>query len=136
MSKPRYKWWGYIKAVIRDYPMLMGQYYDLHNVSGVASVTGMPHGSDVSRATENVALRELPLTEQREYEAVKRAVERTGAYNNGAQRLRVIDLVLWTRSHTVAGAAVEIGETEKLAGKWHGDFIRLVAGYYGLMDRR
>lgn len=31
MSKPRYDWWGYIKAVIRRYPALKGR-----EVSGIA----------------------------------------------------------------------------------------------------
>ena len=25
MSKPRYRWWGYIKSIIRDYPALEGK---------------------------------------------------------------------------------------------------------------
>ena len=26
MSKPRYRWWGYIKSIIRNYPALEGRY--------------------------------------------------------------------------------------------------------------
>lgn len=26
MSRPRYRWWGYIKAIIRNYPALEGRY--------------------------------------------------------------------------------------------------------------
>ena len=87
MSKPRYKWWGYIKNVIRAYPGLKKEYDALHEQSVTANTSGMPGGGEVSRGTENIAIRELPYTKQREYEAVRRAVEQTNMLKNGDQRL-------------------------------------------------
>ena len=134
MSKPRYDWWPYVKGMIRRYPKLKEKHGDLHSQSVVASLSGMPSGTGTSRSTENVALRELPTTEQREFEAVRKAIETTERYKDGQARIELINLVLWRRSHTIAGAALRTPCSERLAQQWHRDFIRLVAKYYGLMD--
>lgn len=133
MSKPRYKWWPYVKGIIRQYPELKEKYEDLHTVSAVANYSGMPRVGG-GRALESLAIRELPSTSQREYEAVRRAVETTSRYKNGVDRLKVIDLVLWKGSHTLAGAALAVHCSHRTVRRYHEDFIRLVAKDYGLMD--
>ena len=102
MSKPRYSWWGYIKAVIRRYPSLKDE-----EVSGVT---------------------------QREKEAVKAAVEATGQLENGSDRLMVVDLVFWRRTHTLEGAAMQVHVSLRTAQEYHRQFIRLVAKNIGLLD--
>lgn len=102
MSKPRYSWWGYIKAVIRRYPSLRDT-----EVSGVAL---------------------------REKEAVRAAVEATEQLDSGADRLLVVDLVFWSRTHTLEGAAMQVHVSERTARRWHTDFIILVGKYRGMMD--
>lgn len=134
LSKPRYDWWPYVKGMIRRYPALKEQYDDLHSPSMVADYSGMPHGGGGGRALESLAVRELPSTQQREYEAVRRAVEATGRYRNGADRLKVVRLVLWERSHTLEGAAQVVPCSVRHAKEWHGEFVRLVASNFGLMD--
>ena len=133
VSKPRYRWWGYAKGMIRDYPALKERYEELHSISAVANYSGMPRGGG-DRSLENIAIRELPTTEQREYEAVRLAIEVTKRYRNGADRLKVVDLVLWKGSYTLAGAAMAVPCSLRSAAQWHGDFIRTVAKNYGLMD--
>lgn len=134
MSRPRYDWWPYVKGIIRRYPALREEYRVLHSASMVADYSGMPRGAGEARALESRALRELPSTRQREYEAVRRAIEATERYRNGADRLKVIRLVLWDASHTLEGAALLIPCHKDTAKQWHGEFIRLVASNYGLMD--
>ena len=134
MSRPRYDWWSYVKGMIRRYPALREQYRELHSSSMVADYSGMPRGGGGGRGLEEVAVRELPSTSQREYEAVRRAIATTERYRNGVDRLKVIDLVLWRKSHTLEGAALMVPCSARHAKEWHGEFIRLVAGYYGLMD--
>lgn len=102
MSRPRYDWWGYIKAVIRRYPILKSK-----DVSGVA---------------------------MREREAVQAAVEDTEGMRDGAERMKLIDMVFWKQTHTLAGAAMQIPCSERTAQEWHRQFIRLVAKNIGLMD--
>lgn len=133
MSKPRYKWWPYVKNVIRDYPNLQRQYEELHTTSAVANYSGMTGGGG-GRPLEALAIRELPSTSQREYEAVRRAVEATERYRNGKDRLRVIDMVLWKQSHTLEGAAMEVPCHYKTAQGWQKEFINLTARNLGLMD--
>ena len=134
MSKPRYRWWGYVKAVVRAYPVLRDKYNHLHNQSLCAALSGMPHGSDVARTTETIATTELPPAEQREYDAVRRAIGTTERYKNGRDRLKIIELVYWKQSHTLAGAALYIPASYDAAQNWQGEFIRLVASYLGVMD--
>lgn len=135
MSKPRDKWWGYIKAVIRSYPGLKREYEDLHEQSITANISGMPGGGCVSRGTEDIAVRELPYTKQREYEAVKRSVDTTRLMQTGKDRLALVDMVFWKRSHTLSGAAHKLNLSDTTAQRYHGEFIRMVAKHYGLMDR-
>lgn len=134
MSKPRYDWWPYVKGMIRRYPELKREYEDLHNQSITQSYSGMPGGGGDGRGLERAAIRELPRTKQREYEAVRRAVETTKRYRNGEERLKVIRLVLWDRSHTLEGAALMVPCGTATAWRWHGEFVRLVASNYGLLD--
>jgi hypothetical protein len=134
MSKPRYRWWGYIRNVIRAYPELKKEYDALHQQSVTANLSGMPAAGTVSRGTENIAIRELPKTKQREYDAVRQAIEITSRINNGNIRIRIIDFVYWKRTHTVEGAAMKAGYSVDRGKQIHGDFVRLVAKCYGLMD--
>ena len=134
MSKPRYPWWGYIRNVIRAYPARKREYEQLHEQSVTANMSGMPGGGDVSRGTEDIAIRELPFTKQREYEAVKRAIEATERLWSGRERLKIIELVYWRKSHTLDGAALAVGYGYDRARQMHGEFVRLVASNYGLMD--
>lgn len=131
MSKPRYTWWGYARNMIRAYPARKKEYEQLHEQSITANMTGMPGGGGVSRGTEEIAIRELPKTQQREYEAVRMAIEATRRLQNGEQRLRVIDLVYWKRSHTLEGAGYKVGYAYKTARKIHRDFVELVGKCYG-----
>ena len=133
MSKPRYDWWPYVKGIIRRFPALKERYDDLHEMSVTAHLSDMPRGSG-ERTLENIAIRELPTTQQREYEAVRKAIELTEHYKNGRKRLELINMVFWKQTHTLAGAALNMPCSERTARQIHGEFIRLVASFYGLMD--
>ena len=100
MSRPRYPWWGYIKAIIRRYP-------HMNNATG---------------------------TRGKEAAAVKAAIEETKGMNAGADRLKVVDVVFWQRTHQLSGAAVQIPCSYETAARYHREFIYCVAKHYGLMD--
>lgn len=134
MSRPRYGWWGYVKDMIRRYPALKAEFSDLHSPSMVQSYSGMPGGGGAGRATEEIALRELPTTHQREYEAVRRAIEATQRMKGSQDRLKVIDLVFWKQTHTLEGAALMVPCSYDTAQDYHEQFIHLVAEFYGLKD--
>lgn len=134
MSRPRYGWWGYVKDMIRRYPSLKEEYADLHTQTVTPGYTGMPGGGSASRATELIAVRELPSNKQREYEAVKRAIAATERMTASRDRLKIIKLVFWSRSHTLSGAALMVPCSYTTAQRYHSDFIMAVASFYGLLD--
>lgn len=134
MSRPRYDWWPYVKGMIRRYPALRLELQERQEQSVIPSYSGVAVKSGSSRSTELTAIRELPTTKQREYEAVHRAIEATERMNASRDRLRVIDLVFWKQSHTLSGAALTIPCHYNTAQKYHSDFILTVAAFYGLLD--
>ena len=133
LSKPRYKWWGYIKGVIREYPELKKQYDELHRQNVTASLTGMPSGGSVSRGTENIAIKELKKPKQAEMEAVRLAIQATERMKTGKDRMRIVQLVFWKQSHTLQGAAMAIPVSYDTAINYHGDFIMTVAYFRGML---
>ena len=134
MSKPRYQWWGYIKNVIRAYPGLKKEYDSLHEQSVTANTFGMPGGCEVSRGTENIALRELPKSKQAEYDAIRKAISVTELMRTGADRLKLVDLVFWKQSHTLRGAAMVVNVSYETAVEYHRDFIMVAAYFRELVD--
>ncbi len=134
MSRPRYDWWPYVKGVIRRYPALEEEYRDLHSPTVTASYSGMPGGGGDGRPMENLAIRELPTTRQREYEAVRQAIHITERMRSGGQRLQLIRLVLWQNRYTLRSAALQIPISYDMAKMYQREFIYLVARCYGLLD--
>ena len=134
MSKPRYDWWTYVKGMIRRYPALHAQYIALHETTITAQLTGMPGGGSLSNPTATAALRELSPINQKEHDAVRKAIAETHQYKDGQDRLTIIRLVFWDKSHTLSGAALAVSCSWPTAKRWHRDFIRLVAQYFGLWE--
>lgn len=64
-------------------------------------------------------------------QAICRAIDGTMALPNGEDIMRVVDLVLIKKSHTVAGAAMCAYVSEDTAKRWHSNFIRAVARELG-----
>lgn len=136
MSKPRYKWWGYIKNVIRDYPRLKRWHNELlGETSVIATYGGIGGGrsSGVSDPTYRAVAREMPEQEQREYEAVRQAVEDAAHRRDGHERLEVIRMVLWDGTHTLEGAALAIPVSYQSARDKQAEFIRSVAKKLGYL---
>lgn len=73
------------------------------------------------------------LMTKAERAAVEGAIAETERLVDGAERLRLIDLVLWKRTHTLQGAAMAVYVSERTAQEWHRQFIRLVGKKRGLL---
>lgn len=73
------------------------------------------------------------LMTKAERAAVAEAIAETEQLVDGAERLRLIDLVLWKRTHTLQGAAMAVYVSERTAQEWHRQFIRLVGQKRGLL---
>lgn len=72
--------------------------------------------------------------ERREWEAVTKAIAITAQQVAGEERLKLVDLIFWRRSHTLPGAAMELHCSERTAQRWHTDFIYTTARAFGLLD--
>lgn len=132
MSSPRYRWWGFVRRMIRDYKGLKSAYEELHTPSMTAGTSGMPGGGGVSNPVEAVALRQLPSDDQKVYDAVSRAVEITGLLPDGDLKLALIRYVYWgPGQRRVEDAPLALPISRRTAIRWHGDFIRLTGKCYG-----
>ena len=127
MSSPRYDWWPYVKGMIRRYP-------ELRRTKMSPNLTGMPsaHGQ-TSDPVADAALRELPEINRRELEAVQQAIEETRTLPNGKERLEMVRLVFWKKTHTLEGAAMKCHVSYVTARRWHGEFIKRTAQAFGLL---
>lgn len=134
MSKPRYGWWPYVKNMIYSYPSLCTLHQQALTQQITPTYSGLSGGSEGSRKTEQTVVRASTQTAAREYEAVHLAIQETRQLPGGAERLRLIRLVYWKRSHTLTGAALAVHVSFPTAKRWHGEFIRRVARNYGLLD--
>ncbi len=67
-----------------------------------------------------------------EVSAYNAAVAQTLSLPDGEARMKLIRMVMVAKTHTIAGAALRLYISERVARQWHGDFIRLVAQGLGL----
>lgn len=59
--------------------------------------------------------------------AVEKAIENTKKLVDGTDRLTVIELTYFKKTHTLEGAALKVPCSYDTAKKWHADFIWEVA---------
>lgn len=135
MSKPRYYWWGYVRAMVRNYPVLKASLEELHEVKVTAAYgIGVGGGGGVGRPTEQAAIRELPTTQQREYEAVKRALAFYGEKAYGEDFLRFVNLYYWQRRGTLSAVSRRLNYSPITVRRWNQLLIKAIARNYGLLD--
>ena len=134
MSKPRYGWWSYAKYMVRVYPEHKKELAQLHGQRVTQGYSQVSKTTGTNRSTENTALRTLPRAKQAEYDAVSQAIQKTLLMKTGQERIMVIDMVYWKKSHTLQGAALAANISYDTAIDYHGDFIRLVGFARGLAD--
>jgi len=135
LSKPRHRWWGYVRNVIRAYPTLKEEYDELHNpmITAAYGGAGGARSSDIGNPTMKAAIRQLPSQEQREFEAVNAAVWVTERYPNGQQRIEIIRRMYWSKQqYSIGGAGELVGYGYTQARQIHREFVALVADYMGL----
>ncbi|MCD8005078.1 MAG: hypothetical protein LUE91_05440 [Oscillospiraceae bacterium] len=105
MSRKRYRWWGYVKAVLRIYP----------EHCGTIQAGGALQRDDL-----------------REYEAVRKAIDAKEQDRDGAVTLEIIEMVYFKGSHTLQGAADAVGYSYGHAKRIQEGFLLLVARNLGL----
>ena len=135
MSKPRERWWGYVRACIRAYPDLKAQTMELHQTQTTPRYGGSGGSGGPSDPVAAAALRTLHPQEQRELEAVEAAIQETARLPDGETRLAIVDLVFWRQSHTLQGAADQVHLSYRSARRRQENFIRAVAKNMGLTEK-
>jgi hypothetical protein len=135
VGKTRYIWWGYVKAMIRRYPELKALHDEIMQQSVTSGGGEMRGGNSPGRPVEQTAMRTMGEPEQREYDAVLSAITETKMKPDGHERIKMIDLVFWRRSHTLQGAAIKCNVSGRTARRWHTEFIKATAQYYGLLQK-
>lgn len=67
---------------------------------------------------------------ENEYAAVAAALAETERMKTGAERLKIVTMVLLEGSHTLTSAAMTIPCSEHTAQRYHADFIRAVGRHF------
>lgn len=135
MSKPRYRWWGYVKNVILAYPELRERLLETPETAVTARYGPQTRQNGTGRPIERSAVQRLSSRDTEEYEAVNAAIRETARMSNGEARLAIIDLVYWKRSHTLAGAGMQIGYSYRRTKDLHQQFVCAVAENLGLKEK-
>lgn len=133
MSRPRYIWWSYVQGMVRKYPVRAAALGELHAVGMTARYDAQPGGGGPGRTTEAVAMRQLPPTEQREYDAVRSVLEEIASRPDGALRIELVRMVYWDRTHRLHAAARALDVSERTAGRWNSEMLYAIAKKYGLL---
>lgn len=68
------------------------------------------------------------------YAAVLEAVNVTERMTDGENRLKLIQMLHWDRTHTLEGAAIAIPCSRSTAAYWQRKFFEMVARNRGLLD--
>ena len=136
MSKPRYRWWGYVRNVLRAYPALREEYEAMHEQRITANYSSEPRGGGSNgRALEDLALRELMPQDQREFLAVQKTIDATMQMPGGEERVAFIRAIYFGKTQKrISDVFPKFHIAEATAWRWHGDFIRLVATHLGLRN--
>ena len=133
MSKPRYNWWGFALAMIRDYPHRQKELQDMHEQKITANLSGMPGSRTASRTTEGVALKQLQPQAQREFDAVDRAIKRVKGMAESKLRMEVVRITLW-KGYAISTAAMWLNISDRTARRYRWQFVLLVGHMYGFLS--
>lgn len=123
-------WRGEARRALREYPRIKRR-----QAENEATITPVYGGAAVqhsaSRTTENVALRST-LTEREEniVSAVEFMLSMQRRYQNGAERVRMVELVYFRHTHTIDGAADVVHYSADALWRWNTEILTAV--YVGL----
>ena len=127
-------WAGAIEAV-EKYPERIRRLEELRTQNITANISGMPGGGGVSRSTENVALRQLPPSQQKDCEAVELALAEMRKKAYGKDALDLIRMRYWQKPKcNLSTIAMRLHYSEVTMKRWNSEFIRMVLKFRGLKD--
>lgn len=119
-------WRSEARRALRDYPRIKRRQSDNEmQITPVYGGAAVQHSA--SRTTENVALRST-LTEREEniISAVEFMVAMQSRYYNAEARMKMLSLVYFRRTHTMQGAAMEVGYNINTVKSWNTEMLTAV----------
>lgn len=128
----RNTWRQAARAAAFSYPELRRELDALQAGTG-RDLDGLPGSLDARRSTEDAALRELEYWKQRRLEAVEQALSVIADFSNGPSRVKLVELVYFTRRFTVEGAAMQIPISVRQAYQWNDEYLKQV---WGILKRK
>jgi hypothetical protein len=79
-----------------------------------------------SRGAASDTLRLLDAPQQKRLDAVEQAITISAQLTSGPSRVKLIELLYFSRRYTIAGAAMQIPVSVQTAKVWNSDFLLLV----------
>ena len=133
------KWKCHVKEIVSEYPRYKKEIKEIEQsaIYKSSSPDGQPRGSGTSDKTAMCALQlagdERLQHLRRAVEAVECAIYITERENKGKDKMSVIKMVYWDKSHLLYGAALEVLISEAQAKRWNGDFIKIIGKKLGFI---
>ena len=120
-------WRGEARKALRDYPRIKKRQSLLTSQQITPVYGGAAVQHSASRTTEDVALRST-LTEREEtiVSAVEFMLQMQSRYYNADARMRMVRLVYWSRTHTLQGAALEVGYNINTVKAWNTEMLMAI----------
>ena len=132
MNRYNDNWRSYAINAIRDYLRYKMIAKEAQSQKITAQFNKGRSGSAVSRTTETAALRTgLTRQQQKEFEAVDRALRSTRHLPDGKLRVKVVEMVYIRGTHTIDGASRNVHVSYMTAWRWTDTFIRTVGENLG-----
>lgn len=126
MSRRSNGWRQAARAAAYSYPELRRELDALQAGIG-RDLDGLPGSRDARRSTEDAALRELEYWKQRRLDAVEHAVRISATLTSGQSRVKLIELLYFTRRcPDLQTAALMVPCSVQTAKLWNSDFLLLV----------
>ena len=119
-------WRSEARRALRDYPRIKRRQGENEmQITPVYGGAAVQHSA--SRTTENVALRST-LTEREEniISAVEFMLNMQRRYYNADARMKMLSLVYFRRTHTMQGAAMEVGYNINTVKAWNTEMLTAV----------
>lgn len=119
-------WRQQARKALRLYPKLKAKEREAEQqITPAYGGAAVQHSA--SRTTENVALRS-PLTESESniVSAVEFMLGMQSRYYNAEARIKMLKLVYWSRTHTMQGAAMEVGYNINTVKAWNTEMLTAV----------
>lgn len=135
-TKNKHWWRPNVERALKAYPSLKDRKLAMQSPALTPNYNPMPGGSEPSRTTENLGIRQLSEQEESWLQAIDRAKDDMKQVSDGAEILALVKMVFFNQTHTVTGAAMERHVSLSTAQRRIGRFIDKVAEHKGYKGGR